>query len=137
DDGQDQDQQHDQPVEGLADVAPVLAGVAQVHGSGSGSGTGVCPASASAPAPASASASASASSTVSSGAMASGSCASSAAPGSPAAARERVASASMRSCTVSPIIERQAVMPKSERASVAVAEKPTVRRNGGIGWRRA
>ena len=38
----------------------------------------------------------------------------------------------MRSSTSSPITDFQAVMPKSARLSVVVAEKPTVRRNGGI-----
>ena len=41
----------------------------------------------------------------------------------------------MRSCTSSPITLGQAVMPKSLRLSVAVAEKPAVRRNGGSGCR--
>lgn len=43
----------------------------------------------------------------------------------------------MRSVTSSPITDFHAVMPKSARLSVVVAEKPTVRRNGGIGWRLA
>src|SRR5690606_21098208 len=48
---------------------------------------------------------------------------------------QRAASSSIRPSTPSPIIEAQAVLPKSARLSVAVAEKPTVRRNGGIGCR--
>src|SRR5690606_26426089 len=148
DDGRSQDQQHDQPVEALANRAPAFAGVLQGHGSGSGSGgagggsdAGSVRGSASAGTPASASAASrsSRSRSLSASVSAAGGCGSgaSARPASRTAARLRMASASIRSSTRSPIIEDQASTPKSLRLSTALAENPTVRRNGGSGCRLA
>src|SRR5690606_187848 len=113
-DAHGQDQQGDHPVQGLADAAPAGRGVLGSHGgvSSTGGGDGTWESSRGTGVP-----------VASTGGVSAGS----------AAFLSRTASASIRRSTASPIIDGQPDTPNALRLSVAVAEKPAVRRNGGSG----